>query len=308
MATLNSLFWKYSLYQILITTLLVFRATAVNCLIKYELKAITPENEAIIHKEEVIAIQVNAFSITLLSDVTVLRKSMLLITSELLYLQLDGHNIEEIETGAFDNQNITELISLNNNKLTAIVSGTFRNMEVRAIDLNHNEITHVEENAITDMPNLIQIILCRNKIVKFHGNSFVNTPQMLIVYLQHNELGELGEKSFSFLKKKKAGFVELQYNKIEKIHPKVFEESRIWYLDLSHNKLNEVPEEMFTESLVELKLNNNTLEDLPSSFFQKKNLKVLDISDNPLKCGTLQKLKKFARENSLAIKYDNQNC
>ncbi|KAJ3645513.1 hypothetical protein Zmor_023163 [Zophobas morio] len=181
-------------------------------------------------------------------------------------------------------------------------------MIIRILDLGYNEITHVEKNAITDMPNLEQILLSRNKIVKFHANSFVNTPKIWILDLRYNELCELGEKWFSCMKKEEPLIIELGHNNIEKIHPRTFDGISIWYMDLSHNKLNEVPGEMFTGSLAELKLTNNTLEHLPDSFFQQKDLKGLNIGDNPLQCGTLQKLKKFAETNGAIIEYDNQKC
>ncbi|KAJ3645322.1 hypothetical protein Zmor_022988 [Zophobas morio] len=100
----------------------------------------------------------------------------------------------------------------------------------------------------------------------------------------------------------------LGYSEIEKIHPKTFDGLSIGYMDLSHNKLNELPGEIFTGTLAELMLNNNTLEHLPDSFFQQNNLKRLNIHDNPLKCGTLQKLKKFAEKNFVIMEYDNRYC
>ncbi|XP_063915624.1 asporin-like [Zophobas morio] len=309
MATLKSLFWKHTLYRIFITNLLVsFQKIDANYLIKYEVTVNPPEFETTIHNKEVITTQLNASSITVLSDLPILRKGMLEITPETLHFRLTEHSLEKIEIGAFDNQNITETISLNSNKLTVIASTTFKNLKIRVLDLDYNEITHVEENAITDMPNLVQVLLSRNRIVKFHANSFVNTPNVWELDMQYNELGELGEKWFSFMKKEEALVILLGYNNIEKIHPKTFDGISIWTLALSHNKLNEVPGEIFTGNLVELMLNNNALEDLPDTFFQQRNLRRLSIGYNPLNCGTLQKLKMLAEGNILLTMYNNQYC
>ena len=309
MGSLKSLFWKQSLYQIITTALLVcFQTIDANCIITYEMEVLIPEFETITQDKEVITSQENAFSITVLSDVTVLHRGMLEITPETPYFRLDAHNLEKIEIRTFDNQNITEIISLNGNKLTVIASGTFKNMKIRILDLGCNKITHVEENAITDMPNLEEILLAQNKIVQLHANSFVNIQKMWILDMQFNELRELGEQWFSFMNKEEALEIVLGYNKIEKIHPKTFDRLSIWYMDLSHNNLNELPGEIFTGSLDELMLNNNTLEHLPDSFFQQNNLKRLNIRDNPLKCGTLEKLKMFAEKNMVIMEYDNRYC
>ena len=300
-----------SLYQIFTTILLVcFQTIAANSEIKYELKVTTPvyTYETSILNKEVITSAEKAFSITVLSDVPVLRKGMLEITPETYYFWLDGRNLEKIEPGTFDNQNITEEIRLESNKLTVVASGTFKNLKIKKLDLAYNQITHVEENAITDLPNLVEVHLSRNKIAKFHDNSFVNTPSMWSLDMFQNELGELGERWFSFMTKEKPVIMGFGDNNIEKIHPKTFDGISIWYLNLSGNKLSQVPGEIFTGSLIDLMLNNNTLEDLPDSFFQQKNLTRLDISNNPLKCGTVQKLKKLAEENRTSMKYNNQNC
>ncbi|XP_063915623.1 leucine-rich repeat-containing protein 15-like [Zophobas morio] len=234
----------------------------------------TPECGTLIQNEEVITTQVDSAYINILSDITVLRKGMLELAEETYTFRLADHNLEKIEIGAFDNQN----------KITFVASGTFKNLKIAILVLSYNEITHIEENAITDMPNLTVVHLHRNKIVKFHDNSFVNTPKICFFDIQYNELRELGEKWFSFMEKEEALVLQLGWNNIEKIHPKTFDGISIRSLDLSHNKLNEVPEEIFTESLTELSLNNNTLEDLPDAFFQLKNLTALDISGNSLKC------------------------
>lgn len=181
-------------------------------------------------------------------------------------------------------------------------------MKIRILDLGCNKITHVEENAITDMPNLQEILLAQNKIVELHANSFVNAPKMWILDMQFNELRELGEQWFGFMNKEEGLEIVLGFNKIEKIHPKTFDRLSIWNIDLSHNKLNELPGEIFTGTLAELMLNNNTLEHLPDSFFQQNNLKRLNIRDNPLKCGTLQKLKMFAEKDMVIVEYDNRYC
>ncbi|KAJ3645318.1 hypothetical protein Zmor_022984 [Zophobas morio] len=306
MPFLKYLFWKHSLFHILFTTLLVcFQTIDVKCLIKYEVN--TPECGTLIQNEEVITTQVDSAYINILSDITVLRKGMLELAEETYTFKLADHNLEKIEIGAFDNQNITGIIDLDGNKLTVVASGTFKNLKIAILVLSYNEITHIEENAITDMPNLTVVHLHRNKIVKFHDNSFFNTPKIWFFDIQYNELSELDEKWFSFMEKEEALVLQLGWSNIE-IHPRTFDGISIRSLDLSYNKLNEYPGEIFTESLTELLLNNNTLEDLPDAFFHLKNLTALDISGNSLKCGTLQTLKKFAEENSLFIKYDNQNC
>ncbi|KAJ3645315.1 hypothetical protein Zmor_022981 [Zophobas morio] len=296
-----------SLYEVLTATLLVYFQTIVtNAEIKYELDFYT--KQTIIHSKELITSTERTPSIKVLSDVTVLRKGMLEISAETYEFWIENRNLEKIEVGAFDNQNITYLISLESNKLTVIASGTFKNLKIRTLDLSLNKITRVEENAITDMPNLKEVFLSYNKIVKFNENSFVNTPKLWVLDVQYNEFAELSEKGFTFRKKDKAVILSFDHNNIEKIHAETFDGITVGSLDLSHNKLNQVPAEIFTGSLVELMLNNNTVEDLPDTFFQQKKLKEVDVSDNPLTCGTVQKLRKLAEENSMTIKYDRLNC
>ncbi|KAJ3645314.1 hypothetical protein Zmor_022980 [Zophobas morio] len=249
MATLKSLSSKHILFS---TLLVCFQIIEANSQIKYQLELATSGYvyEANILNKEVITSVEKAFTVRVLSDVPVLLKGMLEITPETYYFCLQRHNLEKIEVGAFDNQNITRQILLDGNKLTVVASGTFKNLKIKKLNLADNQITHVEENAITNLPNLVEVHLSQNKIVKFHDNSFVKTPNMAVLNMFQNELGELGERWFSFMTKEKPVTRRFGDNNIGKIHPKAFDGISVSYMELSGNKLSQVPGEIFTKCVL----------------------------------------------------------
>jgi Leucine-rich repeat (LRR) protein len=261
------------------------------------------------HSEDVVTSKKNAFSITVLSDVPVLRQGMLDIGPDTYYFWMDGRKLEELEPGVFDNQNITEEIRLERNELTVIKTGTFKNLKIKKLDLAYNKITHVEEKAISDLPNLWEVHLLRNKIVQFHDNSFVNTPSMWAFDMSCNKLEKLGKGWFRFMTKNKTVIIGVAHNEIREIDSGAFEGINVWNLALDHNKLEQIPEEVFTKNNIQLLyIEDNQLESLPEGFFGQKNLIEVGIRNNRWGSDFQRKLEGFTKEIRARTNSNSVSC
>jgi len=158
-----------------------------------------------------------------------------------------------------------EYADFRNNKLNALVSGTFYSgKKVKALYFANNGIYFVESSA------------------------FENLTSITHLDLSHNYLSTIPERAFSGLIQLHT--IDLGYNKIKYLSKDVFLQPRgsffLKELRLNHNELKELDEDLFTHlfHMDALDLEDNVLEFLPDYIFQKNSrLRDLKLSMNHFK-------------------------
>ena len=85
--------------------------------------------------------------------------------TQVQYLLVHYVNLQYMEAGVFDGQNIA-MISLIGNKLTKMRSMIFYNIYTEFRDLSKNEIDFIEEGAFRNMLKLEQLILSQDKLTQ----------------------------------------------------------------------------------------------------------------------------------------------
>ncbi|KAJ3645511.1 hypothetical protein Zmor_023161 [Zophobas morio] len=274
--------------------------------IKY---TVVTETNSVIHRDrDFIESQEGAKKIVVEDDFHVLDEDMIQIRHKTpIFLMEKNYVLHKLEAGAFSDQEISESIVITNSQITVIPTAAFRNLKIFELILKDNEITHVEEEAITDLPNLEVINLSKNKIMLLHDNSFVDAPARFID-LAFNELEEVREKWFSFMSEKEAVMVLLDNNMIRSVDPRSFDGLNLGILNLRDNRIRELPGEIFeNDTLSVVYLQNNNLEMLPEAFFDLTHLNLADLTGNSLDCESQKKLEKF-HEDSLATVVFEKSC
>lgn len=254
--------------------------------------------------ERVVRTKESVWFVKIVNELPVLRKGLLQLFNEVRVLEISHANLTEIEPGSFDEQNITNIISLRNNELTVLRTGTMRNLQIGYVCLANNKIAHIERGAITNMPNLFNIDLSSNKLTRLGVQSFVNTPQMTIIYLGENYFTKITKRNFDFMNNT-IRLLSVSDNEIDEIHFQALEFKTVETILLGNNKIKHIPQEIFTDSNVEaVELQNNELELLPESFFKQTTLSFANLLNNPLRCEVLEQLKETLKNTKISIRYD----
>jgi Leucine-rich repeat (LRR) protein len=254
--------------------------------------------------ETVVRTNENAWLVKIVNELPVLKKGLLQLFNEVSVLEISDANLTEIEPGSFDEQNITNIISLRNNELTVLRTGTMRNLQIGYVCLANNKIAHIEKDAITNMPHLFNIDLSSNKLIRLGVQSFVNTPKMTIIYLDENYFTKITKRNFDFMNNT-IRLLSVRDNEIDEIHFQALEFKIVETILLGNNKIKHIPEEIFIDSKVEtIELQNNELELLPESFFKQTTLSMANLLNNPLRCEVLEQLKEAVKNTKILIRYD----
>ncbi|KAJ3645309.1 hypothetical protein Zmor_022975 [Zophobas morio] len=232
----------------------------------------------------------NISAVSVLENLPELRKDMLNITY-LHFLCISNVNLQYMEEGVFDNQNIT-VISLVGNKLAEIQPRIFDNLPIICLDLSGNVINFIEKGAFRNMLRLRQLILSRNKLTQISSSYFDNTPHIQYFDVSSNGITKIEEGSFSFLSDEDL-LIIIDDNAVEEIHPRGFENLNIMQLSLCKNSIRDVPVELFTNNKIGmLQLDSNQVEEFPDIFCEEINstVKTVTMYDNPLQCETVENL------------------
>lgn len=210
----------------------------------------------------------------------------------------DVPSLEEIESGAFEKQNIQEQIRISLSQVTVIKSKTFHDMPAKEIALLNNKIEKIEDDAFSNLPNLTTLYLSDNDLTELSPKAIVNTPSLRWFDIGGNKLKKLSADFFSFFSKGQITGIGMGGNNLEEIDPKTFQDVNVYALSLSNNSLIQIPDSLFeSKSLADLHLEDNKLTSLSEKFFDVKTFINVNLTGNDLNCETVQKLKNFAEKN-----------
>ena len=200
------------------------------------------------------------------------------LTHPLEQLIFDNCAIEEFEEDCFSEaiEQITESLTITNNKLASVKEGTFRNIQLKEIYLHNNRIKILEDDSFSNLSNLEILNLNQNNLQMLNPDAFSELPKLHTLNLVFNQIRILQEGVFKFFSANPV--VHLKCNQISRV------------------------EDAFKGSLardIVLDLRANRIENLAEGVFNNHGFEDVTLNDNPLKkvdakfCGENCSMKKF---------------
>jgi len=218
------------------------------------------------------------------------------------FVKLNRNPITELSLGNFPD---IVYLDITDNKLSNISSNTFLGLKsLRYINVGNNQIENFPKDTFSVLDNLERIDLSGNKIKKLNYDTFSseynNNIELSEINLSFNDLTALPDNLFWPMRRPR--IVNLANNKLSEIGPNVLSFGEdVWNYEpikiiLSSNGLkdtnfnNQTFKHIEMQKLsIELNLSHNNLTHLNETIFHpllKANpSSVIDVNDNPIKCG-----------------------
>lgn len=209
----------------------------------------------------------NLESLILNSNMKEFKNEYLSSQNKLKSLRLNHmeHISYELDSNAFSNLKMLQLLNLRYNKLKLLHENQFENLNnLEYLDLGLNELKSLPENIFENLTALRSLDMSKNLIEELSENTFKHTVSIEILNLEENRLKTITNETFKNLQKLRALY--LNNNNIHEVERHAFDSNMdIEELRLHHNLLKKI--------LIFSKLILST---------GHKNLKVLDFSYNQI--------------------------
>jgi len=178
------------------------------------------------------------------------------------------------------NPSIREL-RLRSNRIETVNAAVFQfYIELRRIDLAHNNLVSIDESAFEHQRSLHELILNNNKISTVDHGSFAGLTNLTVLNLRGNLIVNLTRGMFKNMPRLQK--LDLGNNRLSNIDPAAFQDLRsLSELYLDDNALRSIPSTALAplSSLAELKLGLNLFVTLPDGAFERLvRLTALDLS------------------------------
>ncbi|CAB4065927.1 unnamed protein product [Lepeophtheirus salmonis] len=175
-------------------------------------------------------------------------------------ISLQQNQIKNIDKEAFTNLYLTK-INISHNQIPFLGSGLFKNCEnMTFLDLSHNQIVHIAEDAFNENTYATEFLLQYNKLTSMSGVPLTYQKGLKVLNVSHNEIVDIPKNTF----------------------PKLYE---VFRLDFSHNNISIIGKSVFSTllSLRHIDLSHNSLTKLDSGMLGKvPTLLDIDLSYNKL--------------------------
>ncbi|KAJ3645028.1 hypothetical protein Zmor_022720 [Zophobas morio] len=180
----------------------------------------------------------------------------------------DNCATEELEEDCFSEaiEQITESLTITNNKLTSVKKGTFRNIQLKEIYLHNNRIKILEDDSFSNLSNLEILNLNQNNLQMLNPDAFSELPKLHTLNLVFNQIRILQEGVFKFFSANPV--VHLKCNQISRVED-AFKGSlaRDIVLDLRANRIENLAEGVFNNhGFEDVNLNTNPLKTIATKF------------------------------------------
>ncbi|XP_016962326.1 leucine-rich repeat-containing protein 24 [Drosophila biarmipes] len=169
------------------------------------------------------------------------------------------------------------------------LSGVPENLspEVQVLDLSHNHIFYLEENAFstTHLQNLQKLLIRNGTLKRFNHQSFTQLQILIELDLSNNLLQDLVPSVFDCLSKVRA--ILLNGNLIKTLRQGVFRNLKYLHkIEMKRNRLVSIDAQAFVgvPLLSQIYLDNNELTKLRVDSFQGLKLTALSLAENPWNC------------------------
>lgn len=143
-------------------------------------------------------------------------------------------------------QYITELV-INHNQLTTISPHFSCLPQLEKLDLSHNTIKTIEDDAFKGLSKLTTLDLSRNNLEKINYHSFVGCRRLMILNLNDNEIDVIESGSFADLVR--LNILNLINNQLSVAPQELFELNQVRILMLGENSISEKQQEELEQTL-----------------------------------------------------------
>jgi len=244
--------------------------------------------------------------------------------SSLEYLDLSYNKIKHLNgamfsgLGAFNGLTKLTQLSMQRNKISDILPGTFEDMSsLEYLDLSYNRIKHLDSAVFSGLgtfnghTKLTQLLIMRNKITEIMPGTFENMSSLEYLDLSYNRIEHLVSDVFSGLVNLK--YVDLSANKLQYLHPHTFLGlPNIKRLRLKKNGALQIPTDrhfISSHSLSELDISNCNISSLSVETFAKVSaLKSLDLSYNNLRTVDINILRTLPKLSTMYLDGNPLQC
>lgn len=266
------------------------------------------------------------------NNIMTIRSSAFINLMSIKTLILKGNQLTAFKGEFFNTGTGLEVLDISDNQLSYLFPSSFRiHPRLRQINASNNKFSFFPAELIASLQYLEIVNLSKNLLKTIDELDFARLPRLRALYVTNNELENLSEMAFH--NSTQLQTIDLSHNKLDRIGERTFEGLvRLKLLNLEGNKLSELPESIFERSKLQMleninlarnrfeiaplkslqrqyffvtsvNLSHNKLKHIPSEDSAMVNIKVLDLSFNPLSEETLTNIlsePKTVRELNLA--------
>lgn len=197
---------------------------------------------------------------------------------------LFGTSTMELGEELFKNFNLRRFVAAHNN-IKSIYSLTFLNISVISINLQHNGVQLIQDEAFKDLKHLENLDLANNELTHINSKMFINLPGLDDFSVAGNWLKSVGPNDLQFLTGRRVLNVNLCCNTLEILQSKSLSNLTLERLFLYSNFLTNFQEDVFQNSCIEyIYVNDNELSQFSENILKQLcNLSVMEyVSNNKL--------------------------
>ncbi|XP_076174850.1 uncharacterized protein LOC143150461 [Ptiloglossa arizonensis] len=199
-------------------------------------------------------------------------------------LYLDGNDLMAVPTASLKGPKSIRVLSLSDNNIGSLPRAAFSMVgeSLLRLDLSENELSHMDDGALSGLERLLLLNLSRNDLGRFNSDAFKGAYNLLQLDLSANFLQEFPSDALRLLTDLK--FLNISNNLITDIdqgHLSGLRELQV--LDLSRNNIGRLGVNTFSSlsALTRLDLSLNALRTIEESSFEGlTRLKWLSLQDN----------------------------
>ncbi|XP_043199067.1 chaoptin-like, partial [Amphibalanus amphitrite] len=219
------------------------------------------------------------------NDIAEVEDDAFALLPRLQELDISGNRLEALPARLLKDLPQISNLDLSDNRIAAVPSTTLAESNVNVIQLQHNRIREVPEQAFVGLPFLHTLDLSANNISVVQPAAFSGVPFLHILKLDSNQLATFKADYFNVTTDgTELRIVDLSHNEITFLYPAAFKiHSNLRWLNLGHNKLEFFPAELLADStkLEHLNLESNTITSISSSDYSgMPHLRQLNLSGN----------------------------
>lgn len=226
------------------------------------------------------------------------------ILHPLHFLIMDKSRIEMLEEHCFSKrlQQVSQ-ISLVDNYLTSIKSGTFKDIRIANIYLGFNLIQTIEDGSFVNLSHLELLDLSFNYLKTFNPKAFQRVPMLHFLLYDNNSITSLKKNSFKFLERA-CPIIVFRNNRISQLENGVFEGCDVDFISLSleGNMLDAIPEGVFEGHVFgRLQFEGNPLRDFSREFCEKCEIVEFTYSCQNFDIDFNLKILEWAKDNEISV-------
>lgn len=205
---------------------------------------------------------------------------------QLKLLDLSHNEITSHWIGPDTFGDLTRLITLDLsfNRLSRIDASTFRSeYSLQILQLHHNEIESIADNAFASLYNLHTLVLSHNRLSRIDALSFTGLSVLSLLALDSNKIDSVHNDAFKNI----TSLMELNVsnNRLEAVPSAINSLQFLRSLDLSHNRIANIDNASYRglEQLYGLSLEANQIGNISKAVFENlPSLRILNLAKNKI--------------------------